>query len=106
LSHAEVVDELASRGFDRATIYRNLVELAEGRLLARMELGDHVWRFEVRSSDEATSRDHPHFVCVDCGQISCLTEVAVTISPTPGTQRSSIADVTQVLLKGHCERCG
>ena len=47
-THAEVSDALVERGFDRATIYRNLTELTQAKLLTRMELGDHVWRFELR----------------------------------------------------------
>src|SRR4051812_29778168 len=34
VSHAELADRLAAKGFDRATIYRNLVELAEVGLLS------------------------------------------------------------------------
>ncbi len=48
LTHAEVAEALDELGFDRATIYRNLIELTEAKLAARVELGDHVWRFEAK----------------------------------------------------------
>ena len=73
LTHAEIADELAPFGYDRATIYRNLVELAEAGLLSRMELGDHVWRFELRRDADEHDGDHTHFLCVDCGGVSCVT---------------------------------
>jgi Fur family ferric uptake transcriptional regulator len=104
LTHADVAETLASQGFDRATIYRNLVELTEAGLVSRIELGDHVWRFELKRPGKA-EKDHPHFVCVDCGEVSCLPSVSVNIKPSPGTKRSHISEVTEVLLKGRCGNC-
>lgn len=105
LSHAQVAEALAPRGFDRATIYRNLIELTEAGLAARIELGDHVWRFELRRPSGGHSGDHPHFVCVDCGQVACLSSVSVNIKPSPGAKQSRIGKITEVLLKGRCEQC-
>lgn len=113
-THAEVADALADRGFDRATIYRNLTELTEAKIFSRVELGDHVWRFEMRHGGVA---EHPHFLCTSCGEVSCLDDVRVAITPTaphparsprrrdPG-QRAAIGTVTEVLLKGRCGDCG
>ena len=105
MSHADLAAELSPIGFDKATIYRNLVELSELGMVARVELGDHVWRFELIREEDEHSADHPHFVCVDCGDVSCLPGVSVDVGKQPGDLRSKIGDVTQVLLKGHCERC-
>lgn len=105
LSHAEVAEALASAGFDRATVYRNLVELSDAGLLSRVELGDHVWRFELRIEGGSGDGEHPHFVCTQCGKISCLNDVTVKISPTPGSQTSTMASVATVLLKGRCQAC-
>jgi Fur family ferric uptake transcriptional regulator len=106
MSHAEVAGRLAAQGFDKTTVYRNLVELAEANIVSRFELGDHVWRFEWRAEGAAHDAEHPHFLCLDCGDISCLNDVTVHITPSPGTRRSGMAAVTEVLLKGHCNRCG
>ncbi|HEV3005498.1 MAG TPA: transcriptional repressor [Pirellulales bacterium] len=105
LSHADLADVLVPLGFDRATIYRNLIDLSEAGLVSRTELGDHVWRFELRSQGDQHVADHPHFVCVDCGEVSCLADVSVDISPTPGSKKSVIGELTEVLLKGRCGRC-
>lgn len=104
LSHAEIAEDLLPLGFDRATIYRNLVDLAEAGLVTRVEVGDHVWRYEVRA---AASQDgeHPHFVCNDCGTVSCLPRVSVDIRPAPGSRRSVVAEVSEVVLKGRCDSC-
>lgn len=106
LSHAEIADELIPMGFDRATIYRNLVDLAEAGLVSRVELGDHVWRYEVRGSEPREGEgEHPHFVCNDCGTVSCLPKVSVAIRPAPGSRRSIVAEISDVVLKGRCESC-
>lgn len=105
LSHAELADAMASEGFDRATIYRNLIDLTEAGLVSRTELGDHLWRFESRRDGREHAAQHPHFVCVDCGEVSCLADIDVAISPSPGSKRSVIGELTEVLLKGRCGRC-
>jgi Fur family ferric uptake transcriptional regulator len=105
LSHADLAATLSREGFDKATIYRNLVELADSGIVSRMELGDHVWRFELKRPEKEHSDEHPHFVCVECGEVSCLTGVSVNVSPAPASKGSVIGEVTQVLLKGRCDRC-
>jgi Fur family ferric uptake transcriptional regulator len=97
LTHAEVSEALHHLGFDRATIYRNLTELTEAKLAARVEL-----------------------VCTTCGEVSCLDDVQVAITPrsaagksAPGPKRAGrspaasrrIGSVTEILLKGRCEQC-
>lgn len=104
VTHADVADELESRGFDKATIYRSLIELAESGLLARMELGDHVWRYELRASQAADSQ-HLHFLCIDCGRIECLTGATVETALAPLMKRVTSGTISEVLLKGHCKQC-
>ncbi len=104
-THAELAVQLVPLGFDKATVYRNLVDLSEAGLVSRSELGDHVWRFELRRLGAPHAGDHPHFLCLDCGEVSCLDEVSVCITPLPGGRPAAIAEITEVLLKGHCERC-
>jgi Fur family transcriptional regulator, ferric uptake regulator len=105
LTHGELADYLVPLGFDRATVYRNLMDLTEAGLVARTELGDHVWRFELRREGQEHAIEHPHFVCVDCGGVSCLADTDVSVSPRPGTKKSIIGELTEILLKGRCERC-
>ena len=105
MTHAQVADELAQQGFDRATIYRNLVDLADVGLLHRLELGDHVWRFELRPSDEQGNGDHTHFLCVDCGDVSCVPDLSLQAAVSLVGHRATPGRVTEVLLKGHCKRC-
>lgn len=104
LSHAEVADGLEPRGFDKATVYRNLVDLADAGVAARRDLGDHVWRFELLAED-AQQHTHPHFMCDTCGEVTCLPEVEVHIKPTKGRKRPAMGQISEILLKGTCDRC-
>lgn len=78
MSHGDVADRLATQEWDRATIYRNLTDLAEAGLVRRTDVGDHVWRFEAVNGDHEASA-HPHFVCTECGTVECLPEIELAV---------------------------
>jgi Fur family transcriptional regulator, ferric uptake regulator len=106
MTHAEICEALEEKGFDRATLYRNLIDLTEVGLLLRTDVGDHVWRFELcREGRRGHRSEHPHFMCTDCGEISCLPGVNVHISPTRGIPRALAKKNIVVQMKGLCDRC-
>lgn len=104
-SHAEVVDELHDAGFDQSTLFRCLNELADAGVAARLDLGDQVRRFELTDAENDGAAEHAHFMCVDCGQLSCLDGYSVKVTPRRGAKKSSLGEVTEVLLRGHCRQC-
>ena len=69
-----------------------------------MELGDHVWRFELRRDADDHEGDHTHFLCVNCGGVSCVTGLCEN-GGFAGRQFTPVGEVTEVLLKGHCKGC-
>ena len=103
LTHAEVAEKLTNLGVDKATVFRNLNDMATAGILRRTELGDRVWRFELITEDGKHGSSHPHFVCVDCGLVSCMDDVKLTA----GSMRISreFGEVTEILLRGHCKDC-
>jgi Fur family ferric uptake transcriptional regulator len=105
LSHADIFQGMVSLGFDRATIYRNLVDLAEAGLVSRTDLGDHVWRFEIRRGKESHTAEHPHFLCTSCGGVTCLPGGAVRLVSTRGAPRAISSRAVEVQVKGHCDAC-
>lgn len=106
VTHAELVADLASLGFDRATIYRNLIDLTQAGLVTRTDLGDHVWRFErKRTATTGDEAEHPHFMCTDCGTVACLPGVRVRFKHGPGSPRSVLRREVEIQLKGRCDRC-
>jgi len=102
-THAEIAVDLVPIGFDKATIFRNLNDLVDAGLVTRSELGDHVWRFELRDESHGDGGAHPHFVCVDCGRVTCLHDVELP-KPTDKAM-AKVGKVTEVLLRGHCVSC-
>ncbi len=103
MTHAELAEELVPLGLDKATIFRNLADLTEADLVTRTELGDHVWRFEIRDPDDPHQGKHPHFVCVDCGKVTCFADI--TFGKATQKRTEEIGHVTEILLKGHCHDC-
>lgn len=103
LTHADVAEELAGSGIDKATAFRNLNDLTDVGILRRSELGDHVWRFELARASDHSGEAHPHFLCVDCGSVSCLDDVKLTASSQKASE--SVGKVTEILLRGHCRKC-
>lgn len=103
LSHAELSEILVPEGYDKTTIYRSLVELTEVNLLNRFDLGDHVWRFEWNSPQDEESF-HPHFLCVQCGEVTCLDDFEIVLKSSAGAP--SPGAITEALLKGRCQKCG
>jgi len=103
LSHAEVAEELESLGVDKATVYRNLNDLVGVNLLRRAELGDHVWRFELSNADAKECSPHPHFVCIDCGAVSCVDENSV--KGVNLDLANDLGTITEILFRGRCNDC-
>lgn len=103
MSHGDVADRLASQTWDRATIYRNLTDLAEAGLVVRTDVGDHVWRFEaVRGGHTASS--HPHFVCTECGTVECLPELELAVRRAKAPRAIRQRQV-EVHVRGLCDAC-
>lgn len=107
-SHAEIFEAVEGQGLDRATVYRNLIDLAEKRIVTRSDLGDHVWRFELRRAAQkgkSHGAEHPHFVCTDCGDVACLPAIAVRVVGGEGAPKSVAAKAIEVQIKGLCDDC-
>lgn len=108
LTHADVCERLADAGFDRATVYRNLADLTDAGLLRRSDLGDHLWRFELKTEHEHhehADEVHPHFVCTECGSVACLPDGAVTLRAVKGAPRSLRAGNVEIQVRGACNDC-
>lgn len=107
VSHPELSEALAPDGWDRATIYRNLIDLTEAGLLRRTDVGDHVWRFEVKGEpgDAHGNEVHPHFVCDACGDVTCLPEEIIEVHATRGAPRSLRGGDVEIQVKGRCDNC-
>ena len=106
ISHSELFEGLSEEGLDRTTVYRNLVDLTQVGLVERTDLGDHVWRFELKRIRPGTGLPgHVHFFCTGCGIVSCLDEVEVKVKPGKGAPRAVTQQKVEVQLRGLCDQC-
>lgn len=102
LSHAEVVERLGDAGvWDRVTVYRNLVALVEVKLLRVASHAGGICRYEVATGEEHLA--HPHFLCDDCGIVSCLPETEVVMPKKARWSKSLKA--AEVQFVGRCPSC-
>lgn len=103
-SHAEIAARLAAAGVDDSTIFRTLSSLVEAGAVARLDLGDRMWRYELvgRSLDRLEpSPRHPHAVCRVCNRIECLPASGIP----PVDEHLSHWRVEEILFKGVCRDC-
>jgi Fur family ferric uptake transcriptional regulator len=100
-SHQEVMDAIGGEGWDRATVYRILSDLADAHLLHRFDPGDHIWRFELHE-DHSHDDGEPqvHFLCVTCGTVTCLEGVEIRAPKGPTGSRWD-----DVQIRGRCGDC-
>lgn len=105
VSHGQVADRLAASGFDRATIYRNLISLTDCGLVSRSDLGDHTWRFELVGDKGHDASAHPHFVCDSCGSIKCMPEGSVQVRAPRRAPEAVRRRRFTVRLSGLCDSC-
>lgn len=106
LSHGDVVAALEHRPHNKATLYRNLVDMVDAGLLRRVVLGDKIWRFEEDAVEDGHhAQAHAHFICVQCGTVSCLPEVEVRLSEEPSVPSAVHSRDVEVQLRGVCDEC-
>jgi Fur family transcriptional regulator, ferric uptake regulator len=105
VSHSEVSETLDGSGWDRATLYRNLLDLTRAGLARRTDVGDHVWRFEAVTSKGHRNEEHPHFVCNQCGTIECLDGLTGVSGPGRRAPKALRRNAVEIQLKGLCDRC-
>ncbi len=100
----ELAEQLSDYGFDKSTIYRSLTELNEADLVVRLDLGDSVRRFELVGNYGSGLSEHPHFMCVDCGEVTCLSDFTFELKSS-SRKIQAPGSISEVLVRGHCTGC-
>ncbi len=107
MSHSEVVASLEGGGWDPATVFRNLVALAEAGFARRTDMGDHVWRFEAVLDDgDQVTHEHPHFLCTECGEVTCLPGFEIKLPRGETVPLSVRTQMVRIHVQGLCDECG
>ena len=88
--------------FNKTTIYRILDKLEDDGVLHSFLGKDGLkWYAKCTGCSATEHKDvHPHFQCLSCGKVDCLS-VKVVI---PKIENREIA-FSQVLIQGKCEEC-
>jgi Fur family transcriptional regulator, ferric uptake regulator len=106
LSAQEIEDRLrgGERKVGRATVYRVLDELDRLGLIARVEIGDGVTRYESLFPDGA--EHHHHLVCDSCGKLIPFMDDELERAIRRVARREGFAiEDHDVTLHGACADC-
>ncbi|QMU64060.1 MAG: transcriptional regulator [Flavobacteriaceae bacterium] len=101
ISVIELIKRLNSK-VNKTTIYRVLDKLEDdGVLHSFLGTNGIKWYAKCKDCSKFEHTDiHPHFQCVDCGKIDCLS-VEVHIPEIPNREVTA----SQILIQGKCEMC-
>ena len=101
ISAIELVEHLSTK-LNKTTVYRVLDKLEDDGVLHSF-LGKNGIKWYAKCKGCSTSGHldtHPHFQCLSCGKVDCLT-VDIDI---PKIQNREVI-ISQVLIQGKCENC-
>lgn len=104
VSHGDVVRALGTGTWNRATLYRNLIDLEKAGLVRRTQLGGTEWRFEDTRREHGV-RSHPHFVCNACSKVVCLPALDVAPQAVADCRRAIGRGRFEIQLRGVCDAC-
>ncbi len=107
LTATEIEQELRARSTrpaSRASVYRILDELERAGLVARVETGQGVVRYE--RSHDAEGAHHHHLVCDTCGVVMPFADEALERAIDELSERVPLAvSEHEIVLHGACRDC-
>jgi Fur family ferric uptake transcriptional regulator len=106
LTALEIEDALcARRRVSRASVYRILDELEQLGLVARVETGQAMVRYE-RAHDSREGHHHHHLVCDSCGLVMPFSDDALERAIDALSKRVPLAvSEHEIVLHGSCRAC-
>jgi Fur family ferric uptake transcriptional regulator len=107
LTATEIEQELRARStrpVSRASVYRILDELERAGLVARVETGQGVVRYERAHDSEGAH--HHHLVCDTCGVVMPFSDEALERAIDELSERVPLAvSEHEIVLHGACREC-
>ncbi len=106
LSAVEIGEALEARGAgaSRASVYRVMEELERIGLLARVEVGQGIVRFEPLR--EGAGHHHHHLVCERCGRLEPFTDDGLERAIRRLSERLPVeVSEHEIVLRGACRSC-
>ena len=105
LSAVEIGDALArrGRGASRASVYRVMEELEQIGLLARVEVGQGIVRYEPLREGPG---HHHHLVCERCGRLEPFTDEGLERAIQRVSERLPLeVSEHEIVIRGACRSC-
>ena len=108
MSHTDIVHLIKNNSQsygDQATIYRTLQAFTEKGLIQIGSNAGGIARYEIPKSrdEDQKTHVHPHFVCKDCGIVSCLPKTTVITNYDKNWQR--VLEHAEMQFVGICQDC-
>ena len=98
VSVIELVEKFKNH-MNKTTVYRILERLEKSNILHSFIDNEGLKRYAKNENYQSFS-NHPHFLCEDCGESSCL-EIEMNV---PSLPHYKIKNSEQLLI-GQCEKC-
>ncbi len=86
-----------------STTYRTLKKLVDEKLAVIASRADGIDRY-IFADGEDHDHAHAHFVCNDCGEVSCLPE-SLEARFAPNDRWAASVKSAQIQLRGECPEC-
>lgn len=103
VTHAELAARPELVGMDAITLYRTLTTLEEAGLAHRVHGVDGVWRTAPQPRETSgCPGNHAHFLCTDCGAMTCLVDQPM---PRVRVPRGARVSGRHFLVFGACAAC-
>ena len=99
ISIIELVDKF-KKEMNKTTVYRVLERLEKSNILHSFIDQKGLKRYAKNNKNTSSTKSHPHFMCEDCGESSCI-EIDIKIPSTP----QYIIKNSEYLLTGQCKKC-
>ena len=99
ISIIELVDKF-KKEMNKTTVYRVLERLEKSNILHSFIDQKGLKRYAKNNKNTSSIKSHPHFMCEDCGESSCV-DIDIKIPSTP----QYIIKNSEYLLTGQCKKC-
>ena len=103
LSHSEMVQKLKDTYGDQATISRTLIKFVDVGIIRVASNVGGISRYELVDEKNDAQHVHPHFVCKECGIVSCLPKT--TVINSVDDQWREILRASDLQFLGTCLSC-
>ena len=102
---AEIMRTVRKRlSMNKVTLYRILDLLVEKGLVQRMQAGDRAFRYGMGLTREHP--EHPHFICTECGDMSCLEpDLLPEVHDKASVRDTGMIKQMEVRFRGICTSC-